>query len=262
LKQSLVNLLGNAVKFTRQGKKIGLEVSGNAETNEVTFTVWDEGIGIDQEDMTRLFKPFVQLNAGLTRAYAGTGLGLAVVAQIVRMHDGHINLTSELNVGSRFMITLPWTPAEQGTQSPVKPQVVADKPKSSGGRTGKILIVEDAEVVAQLMSEYLRHQGYQTFIALDGQEGVLLARQEHPQIIFMDVMMPVMNGLDATRQIRADATLKDVPIIALTALAMPDDRERCLAAGMNDYLSKPIQIQELTQIIDRHLNQTNKSQTS
>jgi PAS domain S-box-containing protein len=253
LKQSLVNLLGNAVKFTPQGKNIGLEVRGNTETNEVTFTVWDEGIGITQEDMTRLFKPFVQLNASLTRAYAGTGLGLAVVAQIVRMHDGRIDLTSELNVGSRFTITLPWKPVEQEIQSTIRPQIGIDRSKTIGKRAGKILIVDDTEVVAQLMSEYLRHKGYQTIIAHDGREAVLAARQEHPQLIFMDVMMPVMNGLDATKHIRADATLKDIPIIALTALAMPDDREQCLAAGMNDYLSKPIQIQDLTQIIEQYL---------
>jgi CheY-like chemotaxis protein len=255
LKQSLVNLLGNAVKFTPQGKKIGLDVQGNSQTNEITFTVWDEGIGIKQEDIQHLFKPFVQLNAGLAREHAGTGLGLALVAQMVRLHDGHVDLTSELQEGSRFTITLPWQPAQQKLQSMTQPQAQRSMPTPKGIRTGKILIVEDTEVVAQLMSEYLRHQGYETITSSNGQEGVMLARQELPQVILMDVMMPIMNGFDATRQIRRDAALKDIPIIGLTALAMSSDREECLAAGMNDYLSKPVEMQELVRIIEQYLSQ-------
>jgi len=253
LKQSLVNLLGNAVKFTPQGKKIGLEVRGNAQANEVAFIVWDEGIGINQADMQRLFKPFVQLNAGLAREYAGTGLGLALVAQMTRLHGGHIGLTSELNAGSRFIITLPWMPQEQGIQPQAQFQTLEKKPMSKIKHTGKILIVDDTEVVTQLMSEYLRHKGYQTFTAYNGKEGVMLARQEKPQIILMDIMMPVMNGLEATKQIRADADLHNIPIIGLTALAMSTDRDECLAAGMNDHLSKPIEMQDLIKIIERYL---------
>jgi CheY-like chemotaxis protein len=114
-------------------------------------------------------------------------------------------------------------------------------------------------VAAHLISEYLRYKGYETLIAHDGQEAVLLARQEHPQIIFMDVMMPIMNGLDATKQIRTDAALQDISIIGLTALAMPGDREECLAAGMNDHISKPIQMQDLEQIIERYLPRQTKA---
>jgi len=254
LKQSLVNLLGNAVKFTPQGKKIGLEVKGNAAANEVTFTVWDEGIGINEDDMQRLFKPFIQLNASLTREFSGTGLGLALVAQMTRLHGGRISLTSELKVGSRFTITLPWLAAEQNSQPSLVSSVLADSPKRNAKpRMGKILIVDDTEVVAQLLSEYLRHKGYETLVAQNGEEAVILTRQELPQIILMDVMMPVLNGLDATRQIRADAALRDIPIIGLTALAMSSDREQCISAGMNDYLSKPIQMQEVAEIIDRYL---------
>jgi len=256
LKQSLVNLLGNAVKFTPSGKRIGLEVKGNAQANEITFTIWDEGIGIKQENIQRLFKPFVQLNAGLAREYAGTGLGLALVAQMVLLHGGHIDLKSELNTGSRFTITLPWMPKEQVIQMPVKHQVLEGNRTPKIKRAGKILIVDDTEVVAQLMSEYLRHKGYETLIAANGREGVMLASQEHPQVILMDVMMPIMNGLDATKKIRADASLRDIPIIGLTALAMSSDREQCLAAGMNDHISKPVEMQELVKIIERYLAQS------
>jgi PAS domain S-box-containing protein len=255
LKQSLVNLLSNAVKFTPQGREIGLEVKGSAETHELMFIVWDTGIGIDVEDKDRLFQPFVQLKAGLAREYAGTGLGLALVAQMVRLHGGHITLDSQLNMGSRFTITLPWLTNEQNIPPPPASKSPIEQPTAKGKHAGKILIVDDTEVVSQLISDYLQHKGYETFVAANGREGVLLAKEEHPQIILMDVMMPEMNGFESTQEIRADASLRDVPIIGLTALAMSTDRDQCLAAGMNDHLSKPIQMQELVRIIEYHLRQ-------
>jgi len=254
LKQALVNLLGNAVKFTPSGRKIGLEVSGFIEKNEVTFTVWDEGIGINQDDIPLLFKPFVQLNAGLSREYAGTGLGLALVAQMVRLHSGRIDLTSKIKEGSRFMVTLPWMPPEQNFQPPQKPLFLADKSIPNKKHTGRILVVDDTDLIAQLICDYLQNMGYETLIAEDGEEAVRIAKKEHPKVILMDVMMPVMNGIDATKRIREDASMADIPIIGLTALAMPEDRARCLAAGMNDHLSKPIQMQELAQVIERYMD--------
>jgi signal transduction histidine kinase/CheY-like chemotaxis protein len=254
LKQTLVNLLGNAVKFTPENRKIGLEVSGNPEKNEVTFTVWDEGIGIDPKNIPLLFKPFVQLDTGLTREYAGTGLGLALVAQMVRLHGGRVNLTSKLHEGSRFMVTLPWMPIEQKNQLPHTAPLQFRSSKPNIKHTGRILVVDDTELVSQLVCDYLENMGYETLVAEDGKEAVSIAKQEHPNLILMDVMMPVMSGLDATKQIRTDPTLKDVPIIGLTAMAMPEDRQRCLDAGMNDHLGKPIQMQELAQVIERYIN--------
>ena len=113
--------------------------------------------------------------------------------------------------------------------------------------------MEDTNTVITLMSEYLQHKGYQVLMANNGMEGVRLAKQKHPDLILMDVMMPVMDGLEAARQIRADESLKKTPMIALTALAMPGDLERCLAAGMNDYLSKPVEFRELLEAMDRHI---------
>jgi CheY-like chemotaxis protein len=228
----------------------------------VTFTVWDEGIGINQEDAKLLFKPFVQLNASLAREFSGTGLGLALVAQMIRLHGGHVDLTSELKAGSRFIISLPWRAATQSGQtiSPVQnlkdtPSQPADQPKLPHDKHAvKILVVDDTEVAAQLISDYLQHKGYKTEIAHNGSQAVLLAKQEHPHIILMDVMMPVMNGLDATKQIRADPSLKDITIIGLTALAMPNDRQNCIEAGMNDHLSKPIQLPDLIKVIERYLS--------
>ena len=114
--------------------------------------------------------------------------------------------------------------------------------------------MEDTEVVITLTSDYLHYKGYEVFIARNGMEGVLLAKEKKPDVILMDIMMPVMDGMEAARRIRADNMLKDTIIIALTALAMPGDREQCLAAGMDDYMSKPIQMHDLTKIIEKHLS--------
>jgi PAS domain S-box-containing protein len=253
LKQSLVNLLGNAVKFTPRGGAIGLEVNGRADTNEVTFTVWDKGVGIAHEDIQYLFKPFVQLDAGLAREYQGTGLGLALVAQMIRLHGGSVKVESVVGQGSRFIITLPWTSEQQNASLKVTDELPRLSFRFDRKRKGKILIVEDTDVVITLMSEYLNFKGYKVLAAQNGMEGVHLAKKEHPDLILMDVMMPVMDGLEAARQIRADSTLQDVPIIALTAMAMRGDREICIAAGMNDYMSKPIRMQELADMIEKHM---------
>jgi PAS domain S-box-containing protein len=254
LKQSLVNLLGNAVKFTPQGGTIGLEVNGHPELSEVTFTIWDTGVGIASEDIQYLFKPFVQLDAGLAREFQGTGLGLALVAQMIHLHGGRVHVESTLGQGSRFIITLPWWSEQQNAPlTRATGEIPRVRLKDGRKLSGKILLVEDTNVVITLMSEYLIYKGYKVYIAGNGLEGVQIAKEEHPDLILMDVMMPVMDGLEATRRIRADQSLRDVPIIALTALAMADDREHCLAAGMNDYMSKPIKMQELSDVIEKYL---------
>lgn len=253
LKQSLVNLLSNAVKFTPAGKEIGLEVSGNTETNEAQFTVWDQGVGIAPEDIKLLFKPFVQLDAGLAREYQGTGLGLALVLQMINLHGGHVSVQSEPEKGSRFTITLPWLPTEQTPRAQATGELTTPVAKSDKKYNGRILLVEDTEVVIQLISEYLRYKGYEVILANNGAQGVELAMKEHPDLILMDVMMPIMDGLEATQKMRKVKALQKTPIIALTALAMAGDSDRCLAAGMNDYLSKPIQMQNLADMIEKYL---------
>lgn len=255
LKQVLVNLLSNAVKFTAQGKKIGLEVNGYPEKNEVTFSVWDTGIGIAQEDLKYLFKPFVQLDAGLAREYQGTGLGLALVAQMVRLHGGLVSANSEPNKGSTFTITLPWQPEEQNTPVKFTSELVLPNQKSEEKRKGRILLVEDTDVIISLIKDYLTFKGYEVIVANNGREGISLAKEKQPDIILMDVMMPIMDGVEATKQIRAEKKLRQPPIIALTALAMHGDRERCLEAGMTDYMSKPVKLNELTEMIEKHILQ-------
>lgn len=259
LKQMLVNLLSNAIKFTEAGRRIGLEVEGHPRQNEVTFTVWDEGIGIEEDKLQYLFKPFVQLDAGLTREYQGTGLGLALVAQIARLHGGRASVTSQPGQGSRFAVTLPWSPQEQNAEAKVTGELRLPAKSSGGKRSGKILVIEDTDTITALMEQYLSNAGYEVLTARNGVKGVILAKQARPDLILMDVMMPVMDGLEATRILRADKETAAIPIIAMTALAMPGDRERCLAAGMNDYLSKPIRMNELVDVIERHLEQQRKN---
>ncbi|MBI5823324.1 MAG: PAS domain S-box protein [Chloroflexi bacterium] len=255
LKQSLVNLLSNAVKFTPNNKSVGVEVKGNVRNQTVTFTVWDEGIGMAPDELNLIFKPFVQLDAGLAREFSGTGLGLVLVAQMIRLHGGSVNVESREERGSRFSITLPWVDMQGGSSTTKEmPQKTESGQPSEGRRGGKILIVEDTDPIIMLLSEYLRYKGYQVIAARNGMEGVNLAIREKPDLILMDVMMPIMDGVEATKRIRLEENLRDTPIIALTALAMQGDKERCLQAGMNDYLSKPVQMKELEMLVTKHIN--------
>ena len=398
LKQILVNLLSNAVKFTPEGGAVGLEVVGDAEREVVHFAIWDSGIGISQEEVERLFQPFVQLDSSLSRQYAGTGLGLALVQRLTEMHGGGVSVESEVGKGSRFTVSLPWQApgpieeavrpahdgaelAESGTPGVAIHQalIIEDSPAAAGqltrylGELGVetiihprgegavdealkvhpdviildillpdpsgwdvlaqlkaeprtqdipvlivsvvdersrglalgaaeylvkpisrqqlrqalswilppggeeaaalvvapdqagtpaeqpwILLVEDNEESINAVQDYLVVKGYRVVVARDGAEAIQRAREERPDLILMDIQMPGMDGLEATRRLRADAaqSVATVPIIALTALAMPGDRERCLAAGVNEYLSKPISLKGLVQAIEAQLNRS------
>ncbi|MCG3209033.1 MAG: Sensor histidine kinase RcsC [Anaerolineae bacterium] len=258
LKQILVNLLSNAVKFTPAGGRIGLDVVSDEAAEEVKFTVWDTGIGIAPEHMTRLFKPFVQLDSRLSRRFEGTGLGLALVYRLVEMHGGSVSAESQVGQGSRFTVSLPWSPA-----TPADGQPGADEPAASfvpaaaaatPPETGPvILLAEDNETNIKTFSRYLQSKGYHIIVARNGVEAVDRARESAPTLIIMDIQMPEMDGLEAIRRLRANARFAATPIVALTALAMPGDRERCLAAGASYYLSKPISLKQLLHVIETHL---------
>ena len=275
LKQILVNLLSNAVKFTPKGGKVGLEVVGDVQAGIVQFTVWDTGIGIAPDQIERLFKPFVQLDSALNRQHAGTGLGLALVARLAEMHGGHIAVESEPGKGSRFILTLPWvrqTNLASGAQQtklhdmPVVPAALQPKTTSvipsitQGGssRVPLILIAEDHPDNMLTVSSYLQLNGYQILFAEDGVQALAIAREQHPDLILMDIQMPIMDGVEATRRLRreSDPVCAQIPIIALTALAMRGDREKCLAAGANEYLSKPVNLKQLQSVIHQFLFST------
>ena len=250
LKQMIVNLLSNAVKFTPENGKIGLQVHGDQDANKITITVWDNGIGIKEADLTRLFQPFIQLDSGLAREATGTGLGLALVAQMARLHGGSVSAVSDPGKGSRFSIVLPWEPAlaiDTASRLRTTSKFRAIKPDETNKPT--ILLVEDTKEVVMMVRDYLELAGYTVVTAQDGMDALVQARHTRPDLILMDVQMPRMDGLEATRKLRNEPAFKYTPIIALTALAMPSDRERCLAAGMDEYVSKPINLKALIRII-------------
>ena len=254
LKQILVNLLSNAVKFTPAGGRLGLQVTGDRQEKRVMFTVWDNGIGIRESDLTRLFQPFVQLDSSLAREATGTGLGLALVAQMVRLHGGSVSVESQPDEGSRFTVTLPWEPAlatdsELRNRSTGKFRVV--RPDAEDRPI--ILLIEDTKEATIMLTDYLQMAGYRVLSARDALTGMDLAKRIHPHLILMDIQLPGMDGLEATRRLRSDPDFRTLPIIALTALAMPGDRERCLAAGATDYITKPVSLKKLAAMIEEYL---------
>lgn len=385
IRQILVNLLSNAVKFTPEGGNVQLQVRGDAFRETVEFSVTDTGIGIAQENISRLFQPFVQLDSSLSRRYAGTGLGLALVRRIAELHGGSVALESQEGKGSRFTVTLPWRSRTITAESPTEVAPLAGvmlqiqqaliiedseaaasqvaryltelgaspliHPVGSGAlevaaqlrpdviildillpdRSGwdvltelkanpatqnipvivisvvderscafdlgaaayllkpiarqqfqltlsqtlskatqgseqpaklvssvttsapTILLAEDSEANIVTLNGYLEAHGFQVMLARNGIEAVQMAHQYQPNLILMDIQMPEMDGLEATRQIKNETALKAIPIIALTALAMPGDRERCMGAGAVDYLTKPVSLKRLLSLISEHL---------
>ncbi len=375
VKQILVNLLSNAVKFTPEGGALGLEVKGHEEGRILQFTVWDEGIGIKEGDLKRLFTPFVQLDSSLSRQQSGTGLGLSLVSKLSELHGGSVSVESEVNKGSRFTVSLPWyqgdeqekegksvLPAAQvvsrclliednnlhanqicgylaqmnidcitynsgvgafETAIKVQPDVILldlhlpDRdgvdvlkdlkrdPRTanivviissieddynyflSHGAAGclvkpftlkdvekefsrlfnsspkqraadkaelgqwKILVVDDNQIVLDTISDFLKSRNFTIVQAHNGWEMIDLALQIKPSVILADIQMPGMDGLEAIRRVRAisDPLVNQIPIIAITALAMTGDREKCLNAGANEYMSKPVHLSELEQVI-------------
>jgi len=260
LKQILINLLSNAVKFTPDHGAIGLQVAGDPENEVAQFTVWDTGIGIAQEDIPRIFKPFVQLDSSLSRQFPGTGLGLSLVKRMTEMHGGSVSVDSTPGRGSRFTVTLPWQPS--GASELETAISRAQLPQTTGLHTSqlvhqpsrtRILLAEDDQINAEIFIQFLGSLDYQVILARDGHEAVNFNRKERPALILMDIQMPGMNGLEAIQEIRADSRFDDIPIIALTALAMAGDQERCMEAGANDYMTKPVPLRQLKKVIRSYL---------
>ncbi|MEB3192123.1 MAG: GAF domain-containing protein, partial [Snowella sp.] len=276
IRQVLINLLNNSVKFTPEGGEISLvvgqepilpddEESGKIDSTS-NFTHWlkieviDTGIGIAGKDINQIFQPFVQVDSALNRQYDGTGLGLALAKKIIELHAGYIHVFSELGVGTRFVIKLPFCwPDQTNLSSSLTAQTILSSdsvdscPSLSGTTPPLILLVEDNEANTITISSYLEAKGYRMVLATDGEEAINVFKNSQPNLILMDIQMPNMDGLEAIQRIRAQQST-EVPIIALTALAMPGDRERCLDAGANEYLSKPVKLKRLASMIDQFLH--------
>ncbi|HSV86668.1 MAG TPA: response regulator [Levilinea sp.] len=389
LKQVLVNLLSNAVKFTPPGGAIGVTVRTDAQKGHIKFITWDTGIGIPEDSIKLLFKPFVQLDNGLARQFEGSGLGLALAYHIVELHGGGIYVQSDMGKGSQFVVTLNWKESagfdppldalhsdalqcataevpfadaitlvgrylnEMGIETQYEWLLKGTKPLNNsfpsnevlvvdihllfsrnsislslqelGGRyfwpiivvaphqdmaqiepdslpsnigvlsppfdrkdlrtlirsispdgtaslirratiyrerelslpssQPMILIADDNETSRQVYYDYLTIKGFRVALACDGAEVIERARECQPELILMDIQMPGIDGLEAISRIRADENVRHIPIIALTALAMPSDRTLCLNVGANGYLSKPIGLEELVAAIQQQLNQ-------
>jgi PAS domain S-box-containing protein len=257
LQQVLVNLLSNAIKFTPEGGEVGLEVRGDAEREQVTFTIWDTGIGIAAEDFPRLFQPFTQLDSRLSRQYEGTGLGLALVRRLIEAHGGSVAVESAPGQGSRFSATLLWAPGPAALPGPpaAEPEPRAPAAGSQAREGRAILLVEDRESDIDVLHDLLTSQGYQLLVARDGNAGLALARERQPDLVLMDIQLPGMSGVAAIQALRGDERMRHIPIIALTALVMPGDRERCLQAGADEYLAKPASgpalLAAIARLIDR-----------
>lgn len=282
LGQILINLGGNAVKFTEKGQ-ITLSVSifrRDGDKIALTFSVRDTGIGIAKEDAEKLFNRFTQADGSITRRYGGTGLGLAICKQLVEMMGGHIWLESEPGVGSHFMFTAefgwvdPVSTVELDNElgaalPPVSPTSGSDthsegedtqREESEVASRPRILLVEDNAMNRDVVMGFLDNSGLEIDIATDGYEAIRKIRSRPYQLVFMDIQMPELDGLSATRQVRADPRFRDLPIIAMTAHAMAGDRELSIQAGMNDHLIKPINPDELKFVLKKWLGSRNSSQ--
>ena len=241
LKQIALNLLSNAVKFTERGT-VGVDWS--IDDDRVAFTGWDTGPGITGDKHELLFRPFQQVDGRLARQHGGTGLGLALTKELVGLHGGAIDVTSEPGSGARFTVTLP-------RLATVPDAVVLETDGGDGALhlDLDVLVAEDDPIVQMMLGDALRAAGAYVHIAGDGAEAVRLASIVQPALILMDIQMPVMDGLEATRRIKDDPATRDIPVLAVSALAMTGDRERILAAGCDGYLAKPIDPDELVALV-------------
>jgi PAS domain S-box-containing protein len=263
LKQILVNLLSNAVKFTDENGQVVLQVNADPDQNLIQFSVIDNGIGIAPEELPRLFQPFVQLDSRLNRQHQGTGLGLALVQRLTDLHGGSVEVESEIGKGSRFTINLPIKQDEIAkldtiqrpatSPSAISQMEQSELPLEPSAKRGVILLAEDNMANVLTIGEYLEAHGYQVVVARDGLDAVEKAEAIDPDIILMDIQMPVLDGLQAIARLRQNPAFATTPIIALTALAMPGDRERCLVAGASEYMSKPVSLKTLSQTIQELL---------
>ncbi|MBF0462115.1 MAG: response regulator [Magnetococcales bacterium] len=268
LGQVLVNLTNNAVKFSQKGEiVISCSVSREArERVQLQFTIQDAGIGMTDKQISRLFQPFSQADGSISRKYGGTGLGLSICKQLVSLMEGEISVTSQPGVGSRFTFTA-WfgLPEASATEryAPLAPDLQGGR---EGGTTrnrdrlrdveaiknilgAKVLLADDNKINQQVAVELLESNGLVVTVVNNGREAVEAVRREAFDIAFLDIQMPEMNGFEATAALRQDPLGRELPVLAMTAHAMAGDREKSLAAGMNDHITKPIDPDQLFEML-------------
>jgi signal transduction histidine kinase/DNA-binding NarL/FixJ family response regulator/HPt (histidine-containing phosphotransfer) domain-containing protein len=251
LKQIVFNLLSNAIKFSDHGAVV-LDVrcpTGAGGNPELEFMVSDTGIGMDEATLAQLFNRFMQGDSSRSRRHGGTGLGLEISRNLARLMGGDITARSKPGEGSRFTFRMPVQTVLQPTASPASDKAAGATP----ARTLQVLVAEDHPVNRQYMAALLESLGHRAHFTTNGQEAVQAAREHRYDVVLMDLHMPGLDGVGATRAIRAlpDPAISTVPIVALTADAFEETRERCLLAGMNDFLTKPVSPQKLATSLRR-----------
>jgi len=258
LRQIITNLLSNAVKFTEQGS-VQMSVSSAGGDNDrlnLEIKVSDTGTGIPEDKLGTIFDKFTQADGSISRKYGGSGLGLAITRRLVEMQGGTVEVESKFGKGSVFTVLIPAGMVEAAPAQPSSNDGAVASERRPMAR-GRVLLVEDNIVNQKVVLAILQKRGYEIEVAGDGGQA-LLRLESCPfayDLVLMDIQMPVLDGLEATRRIRLDGRWDALPIVAMTAHAMQGDRERCIEAGMNGYVSKPVQPAHLLGTIERLLRQ-------
>ena len=252
-RQILINLIGNSIKFTERGEVRVIVQAGHANPGEpvaLQIAVRDTGIGLRPEDQERIFDSFQQADSSTTRKYGGTGLGLTIVRELAELMDGYVELESVAGQGSCFTVHL----MIEAASAPPKPEEQSSVLSRSRGSGQKVLLVEDNPITQQLLQLFLESAGLRVAIVGTGQKAIEFLGHESVDLIFMDCQMPDLDGFEATRELRSKG-LK-TPIVALTAHAREEDEQRCLQAGMDDFLGKPFRKFELEDVLGKWLPET------
>ena len=248
IRQIILNLLTNATKFTEEGGRVDLVINGapleDQTKYELTFSVIDTGIGIDEEDLEKLFKEFSQVDESISRKYGGTGLGLSISSSLADLMGGKITVESEKGKGSTFSLVIE---LEYVEDADVKELAKIEYNNFAKKHIHKILLVEDNRINQKLATMIFRKFGYEIDLAVNGQEALAKVREKEYTIIFMDIQMPIMDGLTATKMIFDNQLINSekTKIVAMTANAFDEDRQKCLEVGMSDFITKPIDIEKL-----------------
>jgi CheY-like chemotaxis protein len=251
LRQILINIVGNAIKFTEKGG-VSIDIAAESKTEDlviVNFCVKDTGVGVEENKQKVIFEAFMQGDSSTTRKYGGTGLGLAICSRLLSMMNGKIWLESKGGVGSSFYFSIPFK-INKNVDLLQEPPSDLNAPDRNDLN---VLVAEDSYENQQLVLFYLEESGHKADFAENGMEALDKAKTGKYDVILMDVQMPLMNGFDATKKIREveKEISKHVPIIALTAYAMPEERKFCFEAGMDDYLAKPITKNQLLEKLNK-----------